>query len=40
MFVTANPGTDYQTIISVIDAVRATPEGELAVHDVNFKVPR
>jgi biopolymer transport protein TolR len=40
VFLTANPGTDYQTIISVIDAVRTGPGGEPLFTDVNFKVPR
>ena len=39
-FITANPGTDYQTIISVIDAIRTTAQGENLFTDVNFKVPR
>jgi biopolymer transport protein ExbD len=40
VFITANPGTDYQTIISVIDAVRRTPQGDTLFDNVNFKVPR
>jgi biopolymer transport protein ExbD len=40
VYVTANPGTEYQTIISVIDAVRQAPDGELLFTDVNFKVPK
>lgn len=40
VFLTANPGTDYQTIVSVIDAVRLGPGGEPLFADVNFKVPR
>ncbi|MCE7894772.1 MAG: biopolymer transporter ExbD, partial [Sorangiineae bacterium PRO1] len=40
VFITANPGTDYQTIIQVLDAVRATPQGESLFTDANFKVPR
>jgi biopolymer transport protein ExbD len=40
VFISANPGTEYQIIISVIDAVRATPEGEELFPDVNFKVSR
>lgn len=40
VFLTANPGTDYQTIITVIDAVRTGPQGETLFSDVNFKVPR
>ena len=38
--ITANPGTEYQTLISAIDALRSTPEGEALFTDVNFKVPR
>jgi biopolymer transport protein ExbD len=40
VFITANPGTAYQTIISVIDAVRRTPQGDTLFDNVNFKVPR
>jgi biopolymer transport protein ExbD len=40
VYLTANPGTDYQTIVGVIDAVRATPQGDSLFTDVNFKVPR
>jgi biopolymer transport protein TolR len=40
VYITANPGTDYQTIISVIDAVRRTPQGDALFDNVNFKVPR
>ena len=40
VYITANPGTDYQTVISVIDALRSTPRGDLLFTDVNFKVPR
>jgi biopolymer transport protein ExbD len=38
--ITANPSTEYQVIVSVIDAVRATSQGEALFEDVNFKVPR
>jgi biopolymer transport protein TolR len=38
VFIAANPGTDYQTIIDVIDALRATPKGDSLFTDVNFKV--
>jgi biopolymer transport protein TolR len=41
-YVTGNPSTDFQTIISVIDALRTDmrdPSHEL-FSDVNFKVPR
>ena len=40
VFITANPGTDYQTLIATIDALRATPRGDPLFEDVNFKVPR
>lgn len=39
VYVSANPGIDYQTLISVIDAVRKSPKGEALFSDVNFKVP-
>lgn len=37
-FLSANPGTDYKTIISTIDSVRQDPKGEPLFPDVNFKV--
>lgn len=40
VFISANPGTEYQIIIGVIDALRATPDGDELFPDVNFKVPR
>ncbi|MCA9593697.1 MAG: biopolymer transporter ExbD [Myxococcales bacterium] len=40
VYITANPGTDYQTVIAVIDALRTTPKGDVLFDDVNFKVPR
>ena len=40
VYITANPGTDYQTIVSVIDAVRRTPAGDTLFDNVNFKVPK
>jgi len=40
VYITANPGTEYQTIIAAMDALRATPEGEVLFDNVNFKVPR
>jgi biopolymer transport protein TolR len=36
----ANPGTPFQTIVSVMDSVRNTANGETLFEDVNFKVPR
>jgi len=40
VYISANPGTDYQTLISTIDALRTTRQGEALFTDVNFKVPR
>jgi biopolymer transport protein TolR len=37
-FVSGNPDTMYQTVISVIDAIRHSPSGESLFPDVNFKV--
>lgn len=39
-YISANPGTDYQTVISVIDALRTTPGGDVLFDDINFKVPQ
>ncbi len=38
VYISANNGTDYQTIISVMDALRTTPGGDVLFDDVNFKV--
>ena len=40
VFLSANPGIDYQTLVSTIDAVRATTEGDALFPDVNFQVAR
>jgi biopolymer transport protein ExbD len=40
VFVGANPGTDYQTLISVMDALRTSAEGDVLFPDVNFKVAK
>ena len=40
VYITANPGTDYQTIIDVIDALRQSPQGDVLFDNVNFKVPK
>lgn len=40
VFLSANPGIDYQTLVSTIDAVRATPQGGALFPDVNFQVAR
>lgn len=37
-FLSGNPGTDYQTIISTIDAIRSDSAGNPLFPDVNFKV--
>ncbi len=39
-YISGNPGTEYQTIISVIDALRATPQGDALFEDINFKVSK
>jgi biopolymer transport protein ExbD len=38
VFLGANPGTDYQTLISTIDALRVAADGSTLFPDVNFKV--
>ena len=40
MYITANPGTPYQTLVSVIDALRndALNPGQILFDNVNFKV--
>jgi biopolymer transport protein ExbD len=38
VYIAGNPGTDYQTIIDVIDALRADAHGEALFENVNFKV--
>ncbi len=40
VYLSGNPGTDYQTIIDVIDALRQTPQGDVLFDNVNFKVPK
>jgi len=39
-YISANPGTEYQTIIDVIDAMRSTPQGDSLFENVNFKVAK
>lgn len=39
-FVTANPGIDYQTIVSTTDAARVGPYGDPIFPEINFRVPR
>ena len=39
-YVSANPGTEYQVIINVIDAMRQTKAGKPLFPDVNFKVSK
>ncbi|MEB2311623.1 MAG: biopolymer transporter ExbD [Sorangiineae bacterium] len=38
VYISANPGTDYQTVISAMDSLRATAAGDTLFDDVNFKV--
>ena len=40
VFLSANPDIEYQTLISTIDAVRATAKGDPLFPDVNFQVAR
>ena len=40
VYITANPGTEYQIIMNVIDALRQTAAGVPMFANVNFKVPR
>jgi biopolymer transport protein ExbD len=40
VFLSANPGIDYQTLVSTIDAVRATSKGDPLFPVVNFQVAR
>jgi biopolymer transport protein ExbD len=39
-YITANPGTEYQILINVIDALRTSPRGAALFDNINFKVPR
>jgi len=39
-YITANPGTEYQILINVIDALRTSPRGVALFDNINFKVPR
>ncbi|MEZ4376203.1 MAG: hypothetical protein R3B07_35695 [Polyangiaceae bacterium] len=40
VYLAPNPGTDYQTIVSVMDSLRNTPAGDPLFTDVNFKVSK
>src|ERR1041385_430017 len=40
VYISANPSTDYQTVISTIDALRSDRQGKPLFTDPNFKVPR
>lgn len=40
VFLSANPGIDYQTLVTTIDAVRETARGEALFPKVNFQVAR
>lgn len=39
-YIAANPGTEYQTLIHVMDALRETEDGAPLFPEANFKVPR
>jgi biopolymer transport protein TolR len=39
-FLAGNPGTDYQTLISTMDAIRTDQKGELLFPEINFKVAK
>ena len=39
-YITANPGTEYQILVNVIDALRKNAQGVPMFENVNFKVPR
>lgn len=39
-YITANPGTEYQILINVIDALRTSSAGAPMFENINFKVPR
>jgi hypothetical protein len=39
VYLSANPGIEYQTLVNAIDALRTAPNGEPMFTDVNFKVP-
>jgi biopolymer transport protein TolR len=38
--ITANPGTEFQTVIAVMDALRNTPSGDALFENIQFGVPR
>jgi biopolymer transport protein ExbD len=40
VYISANPSTDYQTLISTIDALRSDKNGKPLFTEPNFKVPR
>jgi biopolymer transport protein TolR len=40
VYITANPGTEYQILVNAIDALRLTATGAPMFANVNFKVPR
>jgi biopolymer transport protein TolR len=39
-FISANPGTPYQEVVHVADALRAGPNGDILFDEINFKVSR
>jgi biopolymer transport protein TolR len=40
VFITANPGTEYQILINTIDALRRARNGDILFDAVNFKVSK
>jgi biopolymer transport protein TolR len=40
VFITANPGTEYQIVINAIDALRRSRNGDMLFDAVNFKVSK
>jgi biopolymer transport protein TolR len=40
VFLSANPGIEFQTLVHTIDAVRETPQGDELFPKVNFQVAR
>jgi biopolymer transport protein ExbD len=39
-YISANPDTDYQTVVSVLDSLRMGPSGEPLFPDVNFRAAK
>lgn len=40
IYITANPGVEYKTVVAVIDSVRVTSRGAPLFPDVSLRVPR